>query len=51
MKKGMMITFIICGILLVTGAVLMIVGWCNGAAAGFDIDLQHRKIVASGKEE
>ena len=44
MKKGLIITFIICAVLFALGVVMVIAGWKMGAATDFDIDLVNRRI-------
>ena len=50
MKKGLIITMIICVILFCLGVGLVIAGWQMGAATDFDIDLVNRKIRAVSEE-
>ncbi len=51
MKKGVLITMIVCAILFVLGIVFIIVGYVCGATSDFNIDFFEHRISSSGEGE
>ena len=51
MKKGVLITMIICAILFVLGIVFIVVGCASGATMDFDIDYIEHRIFSPGEDE
>lgn len=51
MKKGLLVTLIICFILFLSGAILLVIGLSTGGKIFFTIDYKNRKVNTSGSRE
>ena len=51
MKKGLVITLIACGVLLLVGGILFVIGLLSGGKLFFNIDFKNHRIITSSDSE